>query len=334
MAWALALAVVGYPIHRRINARFKRSSFAAGVSVTVVALILIAPAIFVTNQIAEQAVANYDRLMDEVKGERWKTAIQNNPRFAPLLQWIENHVDIEQELKRTGERVAANVGYYVKGSVWAIAELLITLFVLFYFFRDRKQMLDLLRGLVPLSNAESKDVFTRVVDTINATIFGTVVVAMIQGALGGLMFWWLGLPGPLLWGVVMGLLAIIPILGAFVIWVPAAIFLAVHGEIGKALLLTVWGTVVIGLIDNLLYPVLVGNRLRLHTLPVFFAIVGGLFVFGVAGVILGPLAFAMAVALIDIWRIRTAQGKPAEKALNPSEQVDEPLDSESKLVRN
>jgi predicted PurR-regulated permease PerM len=90
---------------------------------------------------------------------------------------------------------------------------------------------------------------------------------------------------------------------------------------------------VIGLIDNLLYPVLVGNRLRLHTVPVFFAIVGGLFVFGVAGIILGPLAFAMAVALIEIWRIRTAYGRPAEEALKPSEQVNEPITSESDLVQ-
>lgn len=106
-----------------------------------------------------------------------------------------------------------------------------------------------------------------------------------------------------------------------------------QGDIGKAVVLTAWGTVVIGLIDNVLYPVLVGNRLRLHTLPVFFAIVGGLFVFGVAGVILGPIAFAMAVALIDIWRIRTADGRPAEKGLKPSEQVDEPIASEPDLVQ-
>ncbi|MBC8145153.1 MAG: AI-2E family transporter, partial [bacterium] len=125
-----------------------------------------------------------------------------------------------------------------------------------------------------------------------------------QGTLGGLMFWWLGLPLPLLWGVVMGLLAIVPILGAFVIWVPAAIFLVMQGDIWQAVVLAVWGTVVIGLVDNLLYPALVGNKLRLHTLPVFFSIVGGLFVFGACGLIIGPVVLAVADGLVDVWRLR------------------------------
>ncbi len=150
-------------------------------------------------------------------------------------------------------------------------------------------------------------------DTIYATIYGTVAVALVQGALGGLMFWWLGLPAPLLWGKVMALLAIVPIFGAFVVWIPAAIFLALEGSWGKALILVAWGGIVIALIDNLLYPSLVGNKLRLHTVPVFIAIVGGLAVFGAAGVVLGPVTLALAVALIDIWRRRTAGGGAAEE---------------------
>jgi predicted PurR-regulated permease PerM len=124
----------------------------------------------------------------------------------------------------------------VAGSAWAIAELLLTLFVLFYLLRDRQTVLDFLRSLVPLSKRETNQVFARVTDTIHATIYGTLVVAMVQGTLGGLMFWWLGLPAPLLWGAVMALLAIVPVLGAFVVWIPAAIFLAASGHWGKALI--------------------------------------------------------------------------------------------------
>jgi predicted PurR-regulated permease PerM len=116
--------------------------------------------------------------------------------------------------------------------------------------------------------------------------------------------------------VVMGLLAIVPVLGAFVVWVPAAIFLALEGNWGKALLLTAWGGIVIALIDNLLYPILVGTKLRLHTVPVFIAIIGGLTVFGVAGVILGPLVFAVTLSLIDVWRRRTAHGRTAENGVH------------------
>jgi predicted PurR-regulated permease PerM len=169
---------------------------------------------------------------------------------------------------------------------------------------------------VPLSEAEVEEVFRRVADTIYAIVYGTLTVALVQGLLGGLMFWVLGLPAALLWGAVMALLAVVPVLGAFVVWAPAALFLALTGSWGKAVVLTVWGVGVVSLIDNLLYPILVGRRLRLHTLVVFIAIVGGVPLLGSAGVILGPAALAVTVALVDIWRRRTSGGRAAETGVN------------------
>ena len=125
--------------------------------------------------------------------------------------------------------------------------------------------------------------------TIPATVYGTLAGSTVQGVLGGLMFWWLGLPGALLWGVVMALLAVVPVLGAFVVWIPAALFLAMEGSWGKALVLTLWGILVVGTIDNMLRPVLVGNRLKLHTVLAFISVVGGLMWFGPSGLILGPV---------------------------------------------
>ncbi len=120
------------------------------------------------------------------------------------------------------------------------------------------------------------------------------------------MFWWLGLPAPLLWGIVMGLLAVVPVLGAFIIWIPAAIFLVLEGSGGKALLLTLWGGIVVGGIDNLLYPMLVGRRLKMHTVLAFISIVGGLIVFGPSGLILGPVIFIVTRLLLEIWSSRNA----------------------------
>ena len=151
----------------------------------------------------------------------------------------------------------------------------------------------------------------RVGDTIYATIYGTLAVSAVQGLLGGLMFWWLGLPAPLLWGVVMALLAVLPVLGAFVIWIPAALFLALEGSWGKALILTAWGGVVVGTIDNLLRPILVGKRLKLHTVLAFVSVVGGLILFGPAGLILGPVVLTVAAVLLGIWRSRTAVDEAA-----------------------
>jgi predicted PurR-regulated permease PerM len=152
--------------------------------------------------------------------------------------------------------------------------------------------------------------FRQVDDTIHATVYGTLAVALLQGVLCGLMFWWLGLPAPFFWGGVMVLLAIVPVLGAFVVWIPAALYLASTGEWGKALILTLWGMLVVGMVDNLLRPILVGHRLRQHTVLAFMSVVGGLFVFGAAGLILGPVTLTITLALLDTWSGRPASTAP------------------------
>jgi predicted PurR-regulated permease PerM len=125
--------------------------------------------------------------------------------------------------------------------------------------------------------------------------------------LGGLMFWWLGLQAAFLWGLVMALLAVVPVLGAFVVWIPAALFLALEGSWGKALILTLWGLLVVGTVDNLLRPVLVGNRLKLHTVLAFLSVVGGLLVFGASGLILGPVLLTVTMVLLEVWSVRVAK---------------------------
>jgi len=174
-------------------------------------------------------------------------------------------------------------------------------YFLFFLLRDRHAGLSILRSMVPLTEGEMNHLLIRLGDTIHAAIYGTMAVAAIQGLLGGLMFWALGLPGPLLWGVIMALFAIVPVLGAFVIWLPAALFLVMDGHAGKALILATWGTLVVGTIDNLLRPILVGNRLKLHTVLVFISVIGGLVVFGASGLILGPVVFTMTMVLLELW---------------------------------
>jgi predicted PurR-regulated permease PerM len=316
LAWAVALAVLTYPLYRWIAGRISRPNIAAAVSVLIVTLVIVGPSAFVVHQLGSEIAGAVDFITNEAETGRWRIMIKRNPSLAPAAKWIEQHIDLRGEVQRAAEAITSRIPSFLTGSAWALAELLITLFVLFYLFRDKQRVLDAVRHVLPLSDTEVQEMFSRISDTIYATVYGTVVVALVQGVLGGLMFWWLGLPTPMLWGVVMALLAIVPVLGAFVVWVPAAIFLALEGNWGKALILTAWGGGVIALIDNLLYPILVGTKLRLHTVPVFIAIIGGLTVFGAAGVILGPVVFAVTLGLIDVWRRRTAHGRAAESGVH------------------
>lgn len=315
LAWALALAVVAHPLHERIAHRVRRANLAAGLAVALVAVTLVAPTLFVAQRLVREAAEGVEMIKTEAAAGRWRTTLERNPRLAPVLRWIDAQLDLRGAAERAASALTSRFSLFVKGSVRLIAELLITFFALFYFFRDRRLALSALRSLVPLSDAETDEVLARVADTIYAAIYGTLLVSVVQGLLGGLIFWWLGLPAPLLWGTVMALLAIVPVLGAFVVWIPAAVFLVLEGSWGKALILAAWGGVVISLVDNLLYPMLVGKRLRLHTLPVFIAVVGGLVLFGASGVILGPVALAVTVALVDVWRRRTAGGRTAEAGI-------------------
>jgi predicted PurR-regulated permease PerM len=270
----------------------------------------------VAHQILREVAVGADFVHTEVQTGRWREKVEQVPALAATLEWAETSIDINEEASRAFGAAAGGIRAFIGASIYTGLHLLLMLLVLFFLFRDHRPALHALRSLVPLSNKETDEVVKRVADTIHATIYGTLVMAVIQGTLGGLIFWFLGLPAPILWGAVMGLLAIVPYLGAFVIWAPAAAYLALQGDWGKATILTVWGAVVIALIDNILYPILVGGRLRMHTLPVFFAMFGGLYVFGSSGIVLGPVVLAITLALVDIWRRRTAGGATAETGVD------------------
>jgi predicted PurR-regulated permease PerM len=307
IAWALALAVLFARLHRWIEAGTKRPNLAATVSVLIVALIVVVPATFVAGRLVREAATGALLIKTEVEAGALRRAIEAYPTIAPIAAWIEQQIDLPGILGNVASWLSSMGALFVRGSVVQVIGVLLTFYLLFYFLRDRRAVLGALRELSPLSEEEMDRLFARVADTIHATIYGTLVVAVVQGTLGGLMFWWLDLPAPLLWGVVMGLLGIVPVFGAFVIWIPAAIFLALDGSWGKALILTGWGAGVVGTIDNVLYPMLVGSRLKLHTVLAFISLVGGLILLGPAGLILGPLAVSITMLLLEVCRARIAE---------------------------
>ena len=309
ITWALALAVVAQPLHSRLLKLLGSPNLSAALSLLVVAVLVVAPGVFLARQLIGEAGRGLEALKAQTEEGRWRAALEANPGLARAVNLVAPDADV----RGAAERMAGSAGSYlssvVGGSLWALAQLAITFFTLFYLFRDRRVLLGGVRSQLPLSQSETDKLFARVADTVHATFYGTFAVSFIQGVLGGLMFWWLGLPAPLLWGVAMFLLSLVPVLGAPVVWVPAALFLAASGSWGKALILAGWGLVVIGSIDNLLYPVLVGDRVRMHTLLVFFSVIGGILLFGAAGLVLGPVAVVITTLLLEVWRRRLPEGQ-------------------------
>jgi predicted PurR-regulated permease PerM len=312
ITWALALGVVAHPIHDWANRRTQNASLSAGIAVALITIGLLLPAAFVAQEIGVEATESYDSVQKRLRSGEFIKALEESPKTRHLGRWIRRNININRELDRIGEVIGGQVTSWVKGTMWTVLQLGVTVFLLFYLFRDRLLALSAVRSLLPLSERESDYLLERIRAVIHATIYGTLVVATVQGFLGGLMFWILGIPGALLWGFVMGLLSIIPVLGAFVIWAPAAVGLVLDGDWTKAIILAGWGTIVVGLIDNILYPILVSKEVRLHTVPVFIAILGGLYAFGASGLVLGPVVLAVTVGLIAILRRRTIGNRSAQ----------------------
>ena len=301
---ALALAILFAPLNRWLESKVKYPNLAATICVLLVAVLVVVPAIFVAERIINEGASGAQTIKTMFESGQWRRALEAHPLIAPAGHWIERQFDLPGMINNANSWLTRAAASFVQGSLLQLLGVALTFYMLFYFLRDRSAALKSLRSLSPLSETDMTRLFGDVSDTVHATLYGTLAVAVVQGTLGGLMFWWLGLPAPLLWGIVMGLLAVVPVLGAFVIWIPAALLLVLEGSEGKALLLTLWGAIVVGGIDNLLYPMWVGRRLKMHTVLTFISVVGGLIVFGPAGLILGPVVFTVTRLLLEIWSRR------------------------------
>lgn len=306
--WAAVLAVVFYPLHRRIRARIGSPSGAAIVSTLLVVVLILLPATFITIAVVRELLGAADNLQAGVQRLSTATTV---PWIGWALEQARGYVDIDaaaaqkfvaERLQSWGGALAASTLLVVGGVVGAVVQMVLVVFTLFYLFRDGERIRQAVYTLLPLERVQMQDIARRTQDVIAATIYGVLVISAIQGTLGTFIFSILGLPSPLLWGVVMFFLSMIPMAGAFLVWVPAALYLALTGAFVKAAVLVAWGVLVIGSIDNFLSPRLVGRRARLHELLIFFGVLGGLDVFGVLGLVLGPVLVAVTIAVIEMLR--------------------------------
>ena len=301
LVWALTLAVMFTPLQRWLESKLKHPNFAALTSILLIGSIVIIPTLLIGEQLLTQVVKGSQLVETRLNSGEWRRMFETQPQLASIVTKIDQYVNFPDIIKTLNTKLGNAAGAIVKGSIFQLIGLILVFYMLFFLLRDRHWALKSITSLSPLSKAEMDKLFNQVGDTIHATVYGTFAIAVVQGTLGGLMFWWLDLPAPFLWGLVMSFLAIVPMLGASIVWAPAALFLALEGNWNSALILTIWGMLIVGTIDNLLRPVFVGNRLKLHTILVFISVIGGLIHFGPAGIILGPVTLAVTIALLEIW---------------------------------
>jgi predicted PurR-regulated permease PerM len=327
LMWAGVLAMVFYPLHRRIRAEMRKPTAAAAVSTLLVILLILLPVTFITIAVVRElsgAASSFQAPSGEWTQRIPPALVRAAQRAADAL-----NIDVDRESARKfvadrlqgwGTTLATSTLVVVGGAVGAIGQMVLVVFTLFYFFRDGERIRQSVYQIVPLERVQWQDIIARTQEVVGATVYGVLAIAGIQGVLGTFIFWALGLPSPLLWGVVMFFLCMIPMAGAFLVWAPAAVYLALTGAYIKAGILVGWGIVVIGSIDNVLSPRLVGSRARLHELLIFFGVLGGLQVFGVLGLVLGPVVIATTLALVEMAR---QAGRPPSETLNEETVLEE-----------
>jgi predicted PurR-regulated permease PerM len=308
--WAIILAVLFAPLQRRLRARLReRHTLAALVNLTVIVLMVILPVTLVAVSFLQEVRVGYamflageleiNAYLERMQGilPSWATSYLNSFGLMDLAGIREK---LAAGLSKAGEFVAARALVIGENTFAFILNSFIMLYLLFYLLRDGGKLALRMRDAIPLDTGLQTMLAGKFAEVIRATVRGSIVVALLQGALGGLVFWFLGINAAVLWGVVMALLSLVPAVGAGLVWAPAAIYLLATGEVWQGVVLIAFGVLVIGLVDNFLRPILVGKATRMPDFLVLISTLGGIAAFGITGFVTGPLIAALFVAVWDV----------------------------------
>ena len=306
--WAVVLAIVFQPVQRWWLTRIgDRPALAALLTMLTMLLLVLLPLGLLILALAREAVQFYQRIqtgeIDPAAAVDWIQGLV--PRVVAWLEALGLELD---RLQQGLADVAGGLSGWIAEQALAVGEdavrisalFFLMLYVLFFFLRDGRRILDAVVRVVPLDHQRERALVRKFASVSRATIGGQLAVAAIQGAMGGIAFWILGIPGPVFWGAIMMILSFLPAVGASLVWAPAAVILAVTGSVLQAIILVVLGAVFIGLVDNLLRPILVGRYTQMPDFLILVSTLGGLTAFGLSGVVIGPI---IAAFFLSVWEM-------------------------------
>jgi predicted PurR-regulated permease PerM len=299
------------PLHARLVRRFgHRPSLAALATLAITLVVAILPLVLLTVSVTQEAAAIYARVKSgELNmGQYFQQIVDGLPAW--LRQLLERvglpdvasaQARIVAALSQSGQAITSQALSIGQTTFEFVVSFFLMLYLLFFLLRDGPALSQRIVCAIPLQRRHKRELFAKFVTVVRATVKGNILVALIQGALGGLALGFLGVPGAMLWGAVMALLSLLPAIGAAIVWLPVALWFFMTGALWQALGLVAWGVLVIGLVDNLLRPLLVGKDTQLPDYLVLFSTIGGMAIFGLNGFVIGPVIAAMFVAAWEIF---------------------------------
>lgn len=309
--WATVLAIVFAPLYRRLSRSMRqRRTLAALATLMIVLMIVILPLTLVGALLLQEGFSVYERIQSgELNIVRYFQQV-----FGALPAWVTDLLDrfgltnlglmqerLSSSLVKGSQFVAAQAFNIGQNTFDFIVNLFIVLYLLFFLLRDGDDLFKRIKDAIPLHAEQQRALFSKFTAVIRATVKGNIVVAVVQGALGGLIFWFLGVHAAVLWAVLMAFLSLLPAVGAGLVWLPVAIYFLVTGAIWQGVVLIAYGVLVIGLVDNILRPILVGKDTKMPDYVVLISTLGGMAIFGLNGFVIGPVIAAMFMAAWDIF---------------------------------
>jgi len=309
LAWAVVLVVVSYPVYARL-ARKWNPTLAATASTVGVILILIVPALLVTGAFIHQGVEAVQEVQQQIQSghfswvnDLWLRVQARFPDANPgnLTTVIHRYADAGAAY------LGSRLGAVLRNTAVFLFHLAVMILAMFYLFRDGDSIVARLREVLPFEKSHRDKMIDETRELIFASVTSSLVAAVAHGVLGGVAFGLTGIRAPIFWGVMMGFFSLIPVVGSALIWVPAAVSLMVDGHIGMGIALMIFCSVIVGLVDNIIRPWMISGRAEMGGLVVFISILGGISVFGMLGVVLGPIVVAAGASMLDL----SAPGAPA-----------------------
>lgn len=328
--WACAITVIFYPLNQRLLKTFNgRRNLTALTTLLLCILVVILPLIFVVSSVVSEGLALYAKLQSgEVRPAEYIDRVR---QAFPLIDQTLGRFNIELDnlTDQAGDAAIAS-GKFLAQHTFSIGQnafgflinIALMLYMTFFFLRDADKLVNLLIRALPLGDARERKLFTKFAEVTRATIKGNLVVAIVQGALGAMIFWILGIQAAILWGVLMAFLSLLPAVGASLVWIPFAAYLLATDQVTNGIILIAFGAGVIGLVDNILRPILVGRDTRMPDYLILLTTLGGIALFGISGFVMGPVIAALFIAF---WGIFMHEFKHAEPAITDTKEHNPPL---------
>lgn len=309
IAWAVVFSIVFYPLYAFLLRYVRSKVVASTVTLFLIILIILGPFTYLSFILIDE-IGNFVEGINKGTLDSIKDVFTDS-KITKFIDKIQSYLGIEgignsdtiiENIKSIGKNIAGRLSAGITNVAGMLIDFIFMLFAIFFFLKDGPDFLSRIRDYLPFPEEDKNRIMSKVKDMVISTVYGGVVVAILQGIIGGVAFYFLGIKSPVLWGASISIMSFLPLLGTFSIWGPMTVYLFIQGYYMKGIILLLVGFLGISMVDNVLKPIIISGRTKMPTLAVFFSVLGGIKFFGFIGFIMGPLVLALFISVFEVFR--------------------------------